>query len=91
MRSNLILMLDSMDNLMKVYQRVGPQSDLLQYVQRAQRNVVLGSYSWEVVKTSTKNIHVHRALFDIPMDCLKLGLLKLRYFRNEATTPHVYE
>ena len=91
MRPNLSLMLESVDGLMEVYQRVGPQSDLLQSIQRTQRHFVLGLDGWEVVKNTTKYIDVHRKLLSIPMDHVILGPLRLKEFRNEDIAPHVYE
>ena len=45
---------------------------------------------WEVVKNATKDIDVHRELFEILGAHVTLGLLRLKEFKNEDSTPHVY-
>ena len=88
-RSNLILMLDSVDKLTKVYQSMDPHSGLLYFILRAYMHSIIGMDSWEVVKATTKNVDVHRELFYVPMDHARLSPFKLRDFENEATSPHL--
>ena len=52
--------------------------------------MILGPDGWQVVKNTTKDINMHRALLEIPMDNARLGLLRLKEFRNEYARPHVY-
>ena len=54
-------------------------------------HVSLGLDGWEVVKNDNKDNDVHGALFEIPMDYVRQGMLRLKEFRNEDTTPHVYD
>ena len=63
----------------------------MQSIQRTRNRFVLGSNSWEAVKTVTENVDVHRELFDILVVYVKIGLLRLREFRNEDVAPHVYD
>ena len=44
-----------------------------------------------MVKNDTKNVDVHREPFDVPTDHVRPSSLRLREFRNEEATPHVYD
>ena len=44
-----------------------------------------------MVKNATKDIDVRRELFDILVDHVILGPLRLKECRNENVSPHVYD
>ena len=86
-------MLDNINRLTETYQRLGPQSHLLQSIESIRRHEFRGPHTWEVVKEATKNIYICGELFDIPLECHDKHAcpIMLKYFKNVDATPFVYD
>ena len=51
----------------------------------------MGTYTWEVMKTTMKGVDMRGALFKIPPGYARGGPHILKEFSLEATTPYVYD
>ena len=89
--TSMIMMLETVDNLLQVYRSMGPLSSLWTVSCRRQRANVMGPDKWLVVRDATKDYDVKGTLFDIPPGRAVGQPLRLKEFKLEAATPSVYE
>ena len=88
-RLSLNLMLVVVDELLALYKRVGPLSDIWRFPCQRRSDSVMGSDRWEAVKVAIKEHDVKGALFDIPLDHTPGQSLILKDFKLEDTVPYV--
>ena len=62
------MMLEAVDNLLKVYRSIGPLSSLWFSACQRRRAVVRGPDNWVVVKHAIVGHDLKGTLFDIPLD-----------------------
>ena len=85
------MMLEVVDNLLKVYRSIGPLSSLWASAYQRRRADVKGPDNWAAVRDTIVGHDVKGALFDIPPNRTSGQPLKLKDFKLEVVAPHVYD
>ena len=87
----MLMMLEVVDNLLKVYKSIRSLSSLWASTCQRRRVAVKGPNDWAAVRDAVAGHDVKGALFDIPPDRASGQLLRLKEFKLEATSPYVYD
>ena len=85
------MMLEAVDNLLKVYRSIRPLISLWASACQRIRATVKGPNDWAVVRDATAGHDVKGALFDIPPDRDPGQPLRLKEFKLEVAAPYVYD
>lgn len=90
-RHSLFMMLSTIDDMLSLYKKVGPLSDIRCFTCQRRRRDVMGPHKWDDVKVATRGHAVKGTVFDIPLDRPADQPLRLKKFKREAATPYVYD
>ena len=85
------MMLEVVDNLLKVYRSIGPLSYISTSTCQRRRATVKGTNDWATVRDATTGHAVKGALFYIPPDHASGQPLRLKEFKLEAARPYIYD
>ena len=85
------MMLEAVDNLLKVYKSIEPLSSLWASAFHRRRVDLKGPDDWVIVRDETAGHDVKGALLNIPPDHAPGQPLRLKEFKLEAAAPYVYD
>ena len=85
------MLLEAIDNLLKVYKSIEQLSSLWASACQRRRVAIKGPDDWATVRDATAGHDVKGALFDIPHDRAPSQPLRLKEFKLEAIAPYVYD
>ena len=85
------MVLEAVDNLLKVYRYIEPLSSLWASACQRIRAYVKGHDNWAAVRDATIGHDVKGTLFNIPPNCSFGQLLRLKDFKLGAIAPYVYD
>ena len=80
------MMLEAVDNLLKVYKSIRPLSSLWASACQRRRAAMKGPDDWSVVRDATTSHDVNGTLFDIPPDRVAIQPLRIKDFKLEVVT-----
>ena len=85
------MMLEVVENLLKIYRSIRPLSSLWASTCQRRRAALKGPDNWATVRDAIVGHDVKGALFDVPLDRASGQPLRLKDFKLEAATPYVYD
>ena len=90
-KSSINMMIDAMDSLLDIHNKVRPLSDNWNIAFHRRRDRVLGPNKWEDAKSMTNGVDFKTILFGIPPRRTPRKPPSLRQFRIEVATSHIYD